>query len=73
MKGQALQVLKRKDEAHEAFVKAVEVGPEDAGAVRVLAMSFDAGKDFPRADELYREGARALARHELDTSSTGAS
>ncbi len=53
MKGQALQVLKRQDEAHEAFLKAVEVGPEDAGAIRVLALSYDNRKDFPRADELY--------------------
>jgi tetratricopeptide (TPR) repeat protein len=56
MKGQALQVLKRKDEAHEAFVKAAEVGPEDPGAIRVLAMSFDQRKDWTRADELYKKG-----------------
>ncbi len=55
MKGQALQTLKRSDEAHEAFLKAFEVGPEDPGAVRVLAMSFDSRKDYSRADELYRK------------------
>jgi tetratricopeptide (TPR) repeat protein len=55
MKGQALQVLKRKDEAHEAFLKAFEVGPEDAGAVRVLAMSLESRDEYARADELYQK------------------
>ena len=55
MKGQALQALKRRDEAHESFAKAVEVAPEDPAAVRVLAISFDNRKDYARADELYKK------------------
>jgi len=55
MKGQALQLLKRGDEAHQAFEKAVEVAPEDPGAIRVLAMSYDNRKDYALADATYQK------------------
>ena len=55
MKGQALEVLKRKDEAHQAFEKAVEVAPEDPGALRVVALSYETKRDFARGEAAYEK------------------
>ena len=42
MKGQALEALKRMDEALVAFEKGLEVGPDDPTALNVLSKVYDA-------------------------------
>jgi len=53
IKGQALEGLKRNDEAFQAFEKALEVGPEDPTALRVLTKVYEVHGDVPKADATY--------------------
>ena len=63
MKGQALEALKRDDEALQAFEKAVEVGPEDPTALRVLSKVYDdARQDSRQGRRGVREADRGRAR-----------
>ena len=53
MKGQALEGLKRNDEALQAFEKALEIGPEDPTALRVLSKVYEVHGDVTKADAAY--------------------
>jgi tetratricopeptide (TPR) repeat protein len=60
VRAQALENLKRFDEAHEVYLSAIEVGPEDEGAMRGLARSLHRKGDKVEALAQYE---RLLEKH----------
>jgi tetratricopeptide (TPR) repeat protein len=55
LRGQALELLKRPDEAKAAYLKAVEVAPDDSAALFVLADYYVRSGDGASAEPLFRK------------------